>query len=102
MAADPVGMTNLLVAAVPGDPVLQLWSWGSSGTWVRIPTAGGPSFRTGFGLAFDQLRRTLVLFGGRDAAGTPLSDTWIWTAAGWASPQLAFAPSPRWGHGMAW
>jgi hypothetical protein len=106
MVEDPVLAQPLLVAAVEGDPALQVWRLddvdGATWTWTRLVAPGGPSFRTGFGLAADLGRGDVVLFGGRDAGGTALGDTWLWDGSSWSMVALATSPSPRWGHGMAY
>ena len=86
-----------------------------TGTWTSVekPRRGAwPSFRTLARMAWDPIRQRVILFGGRDAAGTPLNDTWAfdpvaktWTALvptcnrGKTCPP---APPARYGHGMAW
>lgn len=59
----------------------------------------GPSKRTSHGLAYDQARKRVVLFGG-DPGGSPLADTWEWNGALWT--QVAdTGPSGRRGSAMA-
>ena len=54
----------------------------------------GPGERIGHALAFDDITRTVLLFGGVNPAGESLGDTWAWNGRTWR--QLAAAgPSPR-------
>ncbi len=54
----------------------DLWVMsGPLGGWTPVPVFG-PSPRSGFAFAFDAARNVLVLFGGEDALGDPLGDTW--------------------------
>jgi hypothetical protein len=60
----------------------------------------GPSSRMSLGVAYDQARQRVVLFGG-DPGGTPLADTWQWDGALWT--QVAdIGPSGRHGTGMTY
>lgn len=57
--------------------------------WQRVPGAG-PNRRWGSGMAYDQARQVLSLFGGwsdlvANEAGTwPLNDTWEWDGHSWS------------------
>jgi hypothetical protein len=73
--------------------------------------SAGPSPRHGHSLVFDPDSHTVLLFGGRDASFTALSDCW-WIAAADPDPAATFqwlpcsdagvvSPSPRFGHGAA-
>lgn len=65
------------------------------GTWTRLSPVGGvkPSARTQAAMA-DLGNGTVLLFGGADATGTPLGDTWLWTGATATWTQLAPASAP--------
>lgn len=57
----------------------------------------GPSARFGHALAFDQTRKRTVLFGGVDASGAELADTWAWDGEAWT--QVGdMGPAARAGH----
>lgn len=45
--------------------------------------------------AYDRARRSTVLFGGRDAAGNFLSQTWIWNGRSWTQATTALSPPAR-------
>jgi len=62
-----------------------------------------PSVREGLGLAYDSAHAVAVLFGGSDAQGNNLGDTWEWSDASWSNvTPSTTSPSPRSGHAMAY
>ncbi len=70
-----------------GPAGLAVWHWDGS-DWMRQATVGAePEPRYGHAMVHDALGDRLVLFGGRNAAGDPLADTWTWDPAsgGWES-----------------
>ena len=74
----------------------ETWEW-DGGAWQRKATTGPPP-RKQPAMAYDVVRRAVVLFGGRDpvsAAG--LDDTWIWDGAAWQRA-LPAEPQPRSHH----
>jgi hypothetical protein len=67
-----------------------------------------PSARAGASLSYDSVRETSVLFGGQDAGGTQLGDTWLYDGTAWTRQIDAMdlhgapiAPTPRSGMAMA-
>ncbi|MCC6783094.1 MAG: hypothetical protein IT457_09640 [Planctomycetes bacterium] len=72
--------------------------------WRTITTSGAPPARDTHALAVDELRHQLVLFGGRDAQGNVLADTWTFdlVAQSWTQRLPAHAPSPRMNHALVW
>ncbi len=74
------------------------------GTWTRLSPVGGvkPSARTQAAMA-DLGNGTVLLFGGADATGTPLGDTWLWTGATstWTQLTPATAPGARYDASIA-
>ena len=51
-------------------------------TWTQRATTG-PSARYDFAMAYDALHGQTILFGGRNAAGTALGQTWLWNGNTW-------------------
>jgi hypothetical protein len=51
-------------------------TWTFDGTHWTHRQDVGPAARFSHGMSFDAVRRSIVLFGGRDATGNPLGDTW--------------------------
>jgi len=70
-------------------------------SWVE-PTLATPQIRrANFAMAFDELRRRVVLFGGVDEAGNALGDTWEWDGVTWIDRTPSSSPPPRSGSRMA-
>lgn len=65
--------------------------------------SASPAARADAAVAFDPTLGAIVLFGGRSADGTGLSDMWTFATDSWGrlAPD-AIAPSPRWGAAMAY
>ena len=68
------------------------WEWEPSvlplGGWVKKTPAVSPPGRHGHGLTYE-LSATfsgVIMFGGSDSQGRPLSDTWAWDGVTWAEP----------------
>ena len=71
--------------------------------WERVaPEAVGPAPRWDHALVADAARGRLILFGGRDAAGTALGDTWVFDihAASWTQVPIE-QPGARFGTAVA-
>lgn len=91
------------------------WSYGTDGvhgpTWLPVPTPVHPSARYDHEVA--SLAGGMLMFGGRDAQGSLLGDTWllsggwiggpphIWLG-GWQQQAPTSAPTARTGHAMAY
>lgn len=59
------------------------WRWDGS-AWLRLSPAAVPPPRSRHAMAAgDLLRETTVLFGGLDAGGNDLGDTWVFTGTNW-------------------
>lgn len=58
------------------------WAFTSRG-WVRRATEG-PGPRVDYGLAYDERRERVVLFGGSDETDTWRADTWEWDGTQWS------------------
>src|SRR5436190_1054795 len=61
-----------------------------------------PPAREGMGMAYDAARSETVLFGGIDASGTLLGDTWTWDGRAWTQEHPAASPPARYAMGMAY
>ncbi|MEZ5963590.1 MAG: kelch repeat-containing protein [Planctomycetota bacterium] len=74
----------------------DLWRFdGSNWTDVTPGTGQLPPARDWYVTAYDTTRSRLVVFGGRDAAGSDLGDLWEWNGSTWQSIGATPAPSPR-------
>ncbi len=78
----------------------KTWEW-DGGNWLDVSPRRGPSPRSRAGMAYDEERGVVVLFGGRDNSG-PLSDTWEWDGRKWKNiPNRDYSnPPARYGHEM--
>jgi cysteine-rich repeat protein len=60
----------------------DVWEW--DGVWHHVvPIGPSPTPRVFAALAYDEARRTTVLFGGETFANAPLGDTWAWDGVAW-------------------
>lgn len=69
------------------------WEWDGT-NWARVTTAVSPPARHGHGLAFDEARGRMVLFGGSDADGVR-SDTWEYDGTTWSPIAPTLSPPAR-------
>lgn len=81
-------------------PTSELWEWDGL-TWTERVLTTSPPPRNFFGLAYDELHRRLVLFGGT-ANQQPLGDTWEFDGTSWVQAFPMTAPGARAFHVMAW
>ncbi len=90
--------TDVKPPSVYGDT----WVWNGV-EWHRA-AASGPAPRFGHAMAYDRVRGTIILFGGRagNADQNPLNDTWEWNGRAWTKLQTANAPTPRCLHALAY
>ena len=76
------------------------WEWDGF-NWNNVSPKHSPSPRSRTGMAYDEDRGVVVLFGGRDNDG-PLEDTWEWDGVRWKMiPKKDYSTPPaRYGHEM--
>jgi hypothetical protein len=85
-----------------GQSLGDLWEWDGK-TWAPVVAAAQPPARVDAGMAYDPVRKSLILFGGTDYNGsTTYGDTWEWdsTSRKWTQLTVSSSPDPRSGHGM--
>ncbi len=86
------------LGAVQGDT----WAWNTQArTWSNVTPGTSPPARLDHALAHSAAANHIVMFGGRNASGTALGDTWVWNGTTWTSVPAA-GPSARFGHAMAY
>ena len=84
MCYDPV--RDRIVLFGGGNPVKNSRTWEFDGdTWAeRFPPSASPSDRGSVGMAYDEPRRNVVVFGGREnhpeLGDLSKADTWIYAA----------------------
>jgi hypothetical protein len=82
----------------PGTVSTETWTW-KQGTWrLRSPSISPPA-RTSAGMAYDESRHQVVLFGGQNAVapvagqGLPaMQDTWTWDGSTWTQQNPSSSP----------
>ena len=75
------------------------WEWDGR-AWSRRPE-GGPGARDHTAMAFDPVRRVVVLFGGGRPDGALLGDTWTWDGTAWVEASRN-GPPARATHRLVW
>src|SRR5580765_2757276 len=66
----------------------------------RTPATKPPGL-LGHTMAYDAVRRRVVLFGGLDL-NTVTSDTWLWDGTTWSQAATPARPTPHWLHAMSY
>lgn len=81
----------------------DVWRYDGS-DWSQVSTSGTPpTARTHHAIAYDSNSDTILLFGGRDATGTLLADTWLLDLGTPTWSQSVYSgPSARMAHGLAY
>ncbi len=83
-----------------GPALNSTWVWAQG--WHRLTADGPPAGRRFPAVAYDPSSQQLVLFGGDNAAGRPLSGTYVMGRTGWRRLKLAHEPPARTAAAMAW
>lgn len=107
---DPVGDRIVLFGGLNLDSGTfdDTWQLSLSGTpaWSRLLFPRSPPPRAFAAMVYDSRRQRIVLFGGRDAFGQPLRDTWylpLGSGAGWMlGDSSGTLPDARWGAAAAY
>jgi hypothetical protein len=80
----------------------DVWEWDGWRWSQRFPAGSAPSARRGHALAYDAVRKVVVLFGGFDGTND-LQDTWVWNGTTWSSVTPAGqSPAARRNHSLVW
>jgi hypothetical protein len=70
------------------------WTWNGV-DWTLLDPTVIPTARHFFGMAYDPLRATTVLFGG-SMGGARLNDTWTWDGTNWTQQSVAPPTAQGW------
>ena len=89
------------------QPFDDLWEWDGK-TWTQVVADVRPPARSDAGLAYDPVRKSLILYGGQSNQMTGMyyqtvfGDTWEWssTTRQWKQLSPAASPDPLYSHGM--
>lgn len=81
-------------------PLGDTWTWDrNTSTWSQQSPTNSPPARFDHAMAADQLGNLIVLLGGTDGGGQPLTETWLWNGVDWTD----LSPPPaRTGVAMAY
>lgn len=79
---------------VPGAIFGDMWEYDGR-NWRQKTPSPLPAARRGAGMAYDPVRRKVVMFGGASSS-VVYGDTWEWNGQGWAQVTTPTAPQPRW------
>ena len=87
--------------SINGQAFNDLWEWDGK-TWAQVATAMQPPARTQAAMAYDPVRKSLIVYGGIDANGMNVfDDTWEWDSSRkWTQLKPASTPGGLMGHGM--
>jgi PKD repeat protein len=110
MAYDPLLSEVVLFVGCAANSCYDNQTWVYNGmSWTNLTStlATAPSGRQGAGLDYDPAFGGVVLFGGFNALGNALNDTWVFSATGWknVTATVGFpvdvydAPISGWGYG---
>lgn len=75
----------------------ETWEWDGT-SWSLVAAAGGPIARTGHELAYDAVRRRVVLYGGAGDQG----EVWEYDGTVWSQVTATAAPPLRTRHALAY
>jgi hypothetical protein len=96
IAYDPAMRSTVMFGGFTNPSYLNdTWTWVLRRGWTRLSPAAAPSPRQGPGMVWDGAAGNVVLFGGVDANGTPLNDTWTWDGTTWTQQFPTVSPSGR-------
>ena len=69
---------------------------------VSSTCLNSPPARFYHSMAYDSAKGKVVVFGGGDAFGNYLNDTWVWNGSDWTEEPGTGAPAPRFSQAMAY
>jgi hypothetical protein len=87
------GVEAPATSAQNGPQTSSTWTWNGS-NWQELHPPVSPSPRTGAALAYDDMLRQVVLYGGVTEKGLS-SETWTWNGSNWQELASKQAPTPR-------
>jgi hypothetical protein len=106
MAYDVARGVHVLFSGVNGSNVSFNDTWeynGTTRTWTQIQTANSPGGRVYAGMAYDQSRRRIVVYGGADDSFVIRpSIFWEYDGVDWRQVTPATTPGPVQGHVMVY
>ena len=67
------------------------------GNWLSVSPSNPPSTRFEPAMGWDAGHNKVVLFGGKNSAGSAIQETWTWDGTTWTKLTPSTQPSARWG-----
>jgi len=92
--------TQSQTALFLGGFLSETWIW-DNGNWIKATPANQPPPRAKFGMAYDDSRNRIVIFGGTYDK-TLFNDTWEWDGTNWLKIESSHVPPARCCHAMAY
>lgn len=104
MIFDPVRNRVLLFGGHDGTTALgDTWEFNPVAMqWSPRAPINSPPARTSHSMVYDSRRNRSVMFGGSDAAGLFLGDTWEYDGGNWSQRAPVTNPPRRWSQAMAY
>ena len=103
MVYDSFREKSVLFGGVSGgtatDMLNDTWEWDGN-LWTKVGDTG-PSARRGHAMAYDPIRKRVILFGGINFSTQTLNDTWEWDGNLWTKVADT-GPSKRFAHVMTY
>lgn len=91
---------NLMLFQCASKSSCQTWTWRGA-TWRLHPSVVDPGYLSGASVAYDEVRKEVVLFGGSDYVQGQSQATWTWDGTTWTLQHPDNSPPSRTGAGMA-
>jgi hypothetical protein len=96
------GLGTILFGGRDGVPLNDTWLYDGV-DWTQLTTATSPPAVDGAAMAYDSVRKVLVLAGGIDLdTGTPNTQIWEFDGSDWKAAPITGFPDPRVFHGMSY
>jgi hypothetical protein len=104
MAYDAENKVTILfggyIGGVDLDSYDDTWEWDGE-DWVQRTPENTPNKRYSHTLAYDSVRKKVVMFGGQDGS-TRLADTWEWDGENWIEHHPTNSPPAQSRHSMTY
>jgi hypothetical protein len=75
-------------------PLGDTWVW-TGQSWTQAQPTISPSAKFGHSMAYDSVRRRVLLYGGQNGPNSVLDDSWAWDGKHWE--RLSLSGGPRFG-----
>jgi hypothetical protein len=101
LALDAATGTTVLFGGRSGNQMLaDTWTWDGSTWTVQSPAASPPPLESA-SMAYDNIGRRIILFGGLGSDGKASSATWAWDGTTWSALTTTTVPPARYAASIA-